>query len=188
MRAFVAVGISKNVVSSLERLVERERESFPGARWVQLANLHLTLRFLGETSEQVLCGMVRDLRASVARFPLFTWDCRGVGFFPSARRPRVFWVGVSNPPVSLVRIHEEIEGIARRHGFEAENRKFSPHLTLARFREPRFDSRFAEIEKELRDHHFGASRIREVVMYRSILRPQGAEHQVLHKFLLSEVQ
>ena len=188
MRAFVAVGISQNVVLSLERLVERERRRFPKARWVRLANLHLTLRFLGETNEQVLGGMATDLRASLGRFPRFTLDCQGVGFFPSTRRPRVFWVGVSNPPASLVQIHEEIEGIARKHGFEAETRKFSPHMTLARFREPRFDPYFEEIEKELRDHHFGASRIREVTMYRSILRPQGACHQVLHKFLLSEVQ
>lgn len=188
MRAFVAVGISRKVVSSLERLVESERNRFPRARWVQTANLHLTLRFLGETSEQVLSGMATDLSASLARFPHFTLDCRGVGFFPSSRRPRVFWVGVFNPPAALVQIHEEIESIARRHGFEAETRKFSPHLTLARFREPRFDPRFAEIEKELEEHQFGASRIREVAMYKSILRPQGAEHQVLHKFLLSEVQ
>ena len=154
MRAFVAVGISREVVSLLERLVESERTRFPRARWVQLANLHLTLRFLGESSEPVLSGMATDLRASLARFPHFTLDCRGVGFFPSSRRPRVFWVGVSKPPVALVQIHEEIEIIARRHGFEAETRKFSPHLTLARFREPRFDPRFAEIEKELEDHLF----------------------------------
>jgi 2'-5' RNA ligase len=90
-----------------------------------------------------------------------------------------------NPPVSLARVQQEIETMAQRHGFLPETRKFSPHLTLARFREPRPDRRFAELAKELEDYHFGTSRVHEIVLYQSILRPQGAEYQALHKFPLS---
>jgi 2'-5' RNA ligase len=143
---------------------------------------------LGETSDSVLDEIGKSLEATAARYPPLALDYRGVGFFPSSKRPRVLWVGIPNPPAELALMQKEIEIMAQRQGFEPEKRKFSPHLTLARFREPRSDRRFAELAKELEDHHFGTSRVHEIVLYQSILRPQGAQYQALQKFPLSRAR
>lgn len=188
MRAFIAIDISPDMVSTLEQLVEKEKTRLPRARWVRPANLHLTLRFLGETSESVLMDLGKNLQNAMASYPPMTLEFRGVGFFPSQRRPRVLWVGIPHPPDALARVQMDIESAAQLQGFVPETRKFAPHLTLARFREPRPHKRFAELAEELGDHDFGTSRVDEIVLYQSILRPQGAEYQALQKFALSEAR
>jgi 2'-5' RNA ligase len=185
VRAFIAIDISSDLMSRLEDLIENEKKRLPRARWVRPTNLHLTLRFLGETSSSVLDEISKSLEATAARYPPLALDYRGVGFFPSSSRPRVLWVGIPNPPAELSLMQKDIEIVAQQLGFEPEKRRFSPHLTLARFREPRSDRRFTELAKELEDHRFGTSRVHDVVLYQSVLRPQGAQYQVLRKFPLS---
>jgi 2'-5' RNA ligase len=184
MRAFIAVDLAAGVVSEIEALVQQIEGRVRGARWVAPQNLHLTLRFLGETDEPALSTLSETVASTVRECQQFALEFRGIGFFPSAKKPRVLWVGIDKPPEVLLKLQRELESAARRHGFEPERRDFSPHLTLARFRKPQSGPRFVELARDLSEHPFGISSVEEVVLYRSVLKPGGPQYHVLQRFPL----
>jgi 2'-5' RNA ligase len=185
MRAFVAVDLAQEVLAEIEQFVARMEARLPGARWVVTTKLHLTLRFLGESDERQLATLAASLESIGSRYRPFTVRYRGIGFFPSARRPRIFWVGLDDPPEDLLNIHKDLEAAVRESGFEPERRPFSPHLTLARFRNPRPHPRFQEIAREFESQDFGTSRVPDLVLYQSILKREGAEYHALKRLALS---
>ncbi|HEV8032414.1 MAG TPA: RNA 2',3'-cyclic phosphodiesterase [Stellaceae bacterium] len=106
--------------------------SIPGARWVDPGNFHLTLRFIGEVTEDVAADIDEALACIRARH--FSLQLAGTGIF-GGERPRSLWVGVERDP-DLVALHGKIELALIRMGLEPEPRKFRPHVTLARLRDP----------------------------------------------------
>jgi 2'-5' RNA ligase len=94
-------------------------------------------------------------------------------------------VGLDDPPEDLLNIHKDLEAAVRKSGFEPERRPFSPHLTLARFRNPRPHPRFQEIAREFESQDFGTSRVPDLVLYQSILKREGAEYHALKRLALS---
>jgi 2'-5' RNA ligase len=104
----------------------------PGAKWVDPGNFHLTLRFIGEIGEDVAADIDEALLRVKARpFPLVL---AGAGVF-GGNRPRALWVGVERHP-ELVRLRDKVEHALIRAGLQPEPRKFAPHVTLARLRDP----------------------------------------------------
>jgi len=104
----------------------------PGARWVDPGNFHLTLRFIGEITEDVAADV--DEALTRVKAPRFSLQLAGAGVF-GGNKPRALWIGVERSP-ELVRLHDRIEQALVRTGLEPEARKFTPHVTLARLREP----------------------------------------------------
>jgi len=107
----------------------------PGARWVDAGNFHLTLRFIGEVGRDVAADIDEALGRLRAR--RFTLQLAGTGVF-GGDRPRALWVGVEREP-ELVSLHGKIEQALIRIGLDPEPRKFVPHVTLARLRDPALD-------------------------------------------------
>jgi 2'-5' RNA ligase len=107
----------------------------PGARWVDPGNFHLTLRFIGEVDE----GVAADIDEALVRLRArrFTLQLAGTGVFGGGK-PRALWVGVERHP-ELVALRDRIEKALIRIGLEPDQRKFAPHVTLARLREPVLD-------------------------------------------------
>jgi 2'-5' RNA ligase len=104
----------------------------PGARWVDPGNLHLTLRFIGEVDE----GVASDIDDALARIRASRFDVTlaGAGSF-GGERPRLIWIGVEdNKP--LVELQERVEAALRRAGVPPDTRRYSPHVTLARLKQP----------------------------------------------------
>ena len=125
MRLFVALPLSEDARARLAAL----QSGVPGARWVAKDNLHVTLRFIGETDRHG----AEELDAGLAgvRAPAFGLTLCGVGFFDRGRYAHTLWAGVERPePVVFLR--DKIESVAVRAGFAPERRKFSAHVTLAR--------------------------------------------------------
>jgi len=106
-----------------------------GARWVDPGNFHLTLRFIGEVGRDVATDIDDALGRLRAR--RFTLQLAGTGVF-GGDRPRALWVGVEREP-ELVSLHGKIEQALIRIGLDPEPRKFVPHVTLARLRDPALD-------------------------------------------------
>jgi 2'-5' RNA ligase len=106
--------------------------SLPGAKWVDPGNFHLTLRFIGEIGED----LAADVDEALARLkaPCFALQLAGTGVF-GGKRPHALWVGVERSP-ELVKLRDKIEHALIRAGLEPEQRKFAPHVTLARLRDP----------------------------------------------------
>ena len=127
-RLFIAIDLPETVKNSIKSICG----GIPDARWVDVQQLHLTLRFIGEVDDRMFDSIKNSLaEITETRFSL---TLRGVGSFPPKRPPRVLWVGIENSE-TLIRLAGEVEEVlVRKNGLEPEERKFSPHITIARFR------------------------------------------------------
>jgi len=125
-RLFTALEIPRDAALSLSLL----RGGLPGARWIDVENYHLTLRFIGDVEGHVADEIANALDR-IDR-PAFQMTLSGVGAF-GGKKPHAVWAGVSASP-DLVALQGEIDRICQRLGLPADPRKFSPHVTLARLR------------------------------------------------------
>lgn len=178
LRLFVAVDLPAELRPAVVRLCD----GVAGARWTRPEQLHITLRFLGDTPEDQL----GDLRARLrqVRTPGFELALRGAGVFPPAggRKPaRVLWLGL-DPPESLRALKHAVDGVLGPDPDTAK-RGFSPHLTLARFpTRPRHD-----LDRFLAEHagfDGGRFAVSDFHLYRSTLRPESALHEIVETYPL----
>ncbi len=127
IRLFVAIPLPGDVRERLGLLAG----GIPGAKWVEPANLHLTLRFIGEVEEPVVAEIAAALE-TIEAAP-FTIELDGMGDFGSGKRLRALWAGVARNE-ALKNLHARIESALVRVGLEPERRRFTPHVTLARLK------------------------------------------------------
>lgn len=138
MRAFVAIALPENVQRALATLQQRlarqlrERKLDEALRWTPVANLHLTLRFLGEIDEAQKEQLAAHLAAVAARHHVFDVSVGELGCFPNCHRPSVVWCGLQGSEGALGALQGEVEAAAQAAGLPAEEKRFTPHLTIAR--------------------------------------------------------
>jgi 2'-5' RNA ligase len=165
MRLFVAIALPDFVADGLVML----QGGIPGARWSTREQLHLTLRFIGEVDGRDAAA-IDDALAAI-RSPRFALELKGVGEF-GGRNPRALWAGVRDEG-PVVHLQRKIESAVQRVGIAAEERKFSPHITLARLRGAPRD----RVITFLSAHALYASGPFEVnafILYSSRLTPHGS--------------
>jgi 2'-5' RNA ligase len=180
MRLFVALDIPESVRASLAALIPKLRAACPDARWVRIEGLHVTLKFIGETSIEKAAATKTALTGLPSRSPI-SINFRGLGFFPNSRRPRVLWAGVEAGS-ELAALAAAVEAALDPLGIAREDRAFSPHLTLARFDTPRgLEALHAAVEKSA-PLEFGNTTAQEFHLYQSVLKPGGAEYTRLATF------
>ncbi len=137
MRLFLAVFPPPEVQRAAFALIERLRRPGDEVSWVKQENLHYTMRFLGEVGEDGARRATEAAREAAARSTAFRAALGGLGAFPSPRRARVLWLGMSEGAEALVALARDLEQALDRRGFAPEGRRFTAHLTLGRVREPR---------------------------------------------------
>jgi 2'-5' RNA ligase len=160
--------------------------AFPRAlKTVAPENYHITLKFLGETKEEVLRLLRRDFQRLEIDNASVPYTLRGLGAFPDVRRARVLWCGLDLDIGSISLIQNGIEGLCAAYGFKKENRAFQPHLTLARTRrEVKIPASIAEYVTANRDTVFGRSIFKRIVLFKSDLRRDGPEYTPVEERLL----
>lgn len=146
------------------------------ASWSRRQTLHLTLKFLGEVEETELPEVVAAVERGSRSVRCFGFATRSLGAFPSPASPRVLWVGVE-PADELMALQRAVDGELTKLGFPRERRKFHPHITLGRIRDPRAES----VQGILDDLVAPEERVEatEVRVMRSTLRPGGALHELV---------
>ncbi len=145
-------------------------------RWVPAHNVHLTLKFLGDVSPSNLDLIKQMLVTEASQFTAFDVQVQGLGCYPNVRRPRVLWVGLE-APAELGSLQRAIEAAAARLGYEAEERGFSPHLTIGRVRQNASSTDLHRIRTCLESTHvgmLGTARVDAVHLFKSELRPEGS--------------
>ena len=181
LRAFVAIELPTDVTSSLAELTERiGRAGAAGVRTVRAEAIHLTLRFLGAVPAVKVDTIVAALRDVARDHRSFTLRLGEVGAFPTRGTPRVLWVGIDGDLDALQLLRRDIEdALERRLDFEREERRFSPHLTLARIRpsSSRADGKRALGALVSAKVDVGLPiPVSSISLLHSILRPEGAVH------------
>jgi RNA 2',3'-cyclic 3'-phosphodiesterase len=180
LRAFIAIELPPDIRQALAREQARIRAASTDARWTRPAGIHLTLKFLGYISDQQE-AQVKDGLRRLGGFEAFTVRVQGFGFFPTAKRPRVFWAGLAAPP-GLARLAAQIEGAMEHLGFPPEDRPFKPHLTLARFKTPRPQPKLEVIMAADGNLSLGAFEVSEFFLWESRLSPSGSEYRKIASF------
>jgi len=184
IRAFIAVSLPPILQSQLDLISRQLREMLPAVpiRWVPVKNIHLTLKFLGNIREEHLGALREHLNAEAARHHSFEFGLGLPGVFPSIKRPRVIWVGVTAAEV-LKELARGIEKQTESLGFPNEERPFSPHLTLGRVGREVSSNEIrliADTVQSLKIEVAGTTRVTEIHLYRSDLNPGGAVYTRLY--------
>jgi 2'-5' RNA ligase len=184
MRLFVAVDIPEDVRSAVRALVERLRTICRSARWARIEGLHVTLKFIGETSPEQ-AEKVKSALATVPPPAPILLNFRSLGFFPNERRPRVLWAGIEGGP-ELAALAAAVETALTRLEIPREERKFSPHLTLARFDSPAGLDKLRAAIESAGPLEFGGATVKEFHLYQSVLKRGGAEYTRVATFSFAE--
>jgi RNA 2',3'-cyclic 3'-phosphodiesterase len=180
MRLFVAIQIPSEIRAALAAFVNDLRALAPQAKWVRGDNLHVTLKFLGETDGRKL-GQVEVGLAEIRSTQAATLKFHGLGFFPNEKRPRVFWAGTEASP-NVAPLAADIDQAMHRLGFPLEERAFSAHLTLARFASPSLPAKFQAAVVQNQSRGFGSLAAAEFQLIESKLKPTAAEYTTLQSF------
>jgi 2'-5' RNA ligase len=168
-RLFAAIDLPEDIRHHVYGL----REDLQGFRWVPIEQLHLTLRFIGDCNEPT----VEFFKKSLAdiHFSSFGLELKGIGHFPLRGMPRVLWAGIASG-TALFSLQASVERVCIAAGLVPEERRFSPHLTLARLKEP---SPATVMQFEARHAGFcaGPISITTFHLYASTLTQKGALHR-----------
>jgi RNA 2',3'-cyclic 3'-phosphodiesterase len=194
MRLFVALDIDNIVREKIARFLEGVCEFAPDARWVRTESLHVTLKFIGEVPETKLERIKTSL--STIEAEKIEMQIGGYGFFPTARAPRVFWIGIeadSRLPMLASLVQEELSKLDIRK----EEHEFNAHLTLARgggkSGSPQWRAgdrpnlNFKHLQEKLAalpTPEFGKMTAGEFFLYQSQLSPRGSKYTKLKAFPL----
>lgn len=176
-RTFVALPLPADWQCALAAVIEDLAQAAPqGVRWTSPANIHLTLRFLGDTDPAAVPELIGRLRQSATGMTAPELSLCGLGTFPARREPRVIWAGLSGDLERLEELHRIAESAALALGWPAERRPFRPHLTLGRLRDRASDG----ARRAVRDAVAAAVippaslwRPDAMRLYRSVLTPHG---------------
>lgn len=184
MRLFFAVHLVKDVEERVGQLLLQLREQTPTVNWVRQQNLHFTLRFLGDVEKQRLEDVLEIGRLVGSQHAACSIRLSGVGTFPKVGSAKVVWLGVDEPHI-LQQLNRSLERELRQSGFAPEPKPYSPHLTLARIKQP--------LSKSVLDNLLGSILFSErdpmpvanFSLMESELTPRGPIYRVVESFNLS---
>lgn len=192
IRAFIAIDLPPDVQDCLTQITTQLREQIEEktVRWVPIPNIHLTLKFLGDVSEnnldvlkEIICAeaiLQKPMEISIGR----------LGAFPKARHPRVLWVGVEAPP-ELSSLQRGIETRTTKIGYPKDKRTFFPHLTLGRVSRNSNSNQVRKIGDMIGSSKvgfLGAASVQAVHFYKSDLTPNGAVYTKLFTAPFGDVE
>jgi len=169
MRCFISVDMSNDPVLACLRELGRVQAAL---RLVSQENIHLTLKFLGEVKEEVIPEVSTAMKDALQGIEPFDVTFRGLGTFPSLNYMRVVWVGIGKNREKLIEAQRSLDKRLAKLGFRRDKR-FEPHLTLARVKSQRGKGELREFIMKHADTDFGAVRIEMVELKKSVLTPKG---------------
>ncbi len=184
MRSFIAINLPDPIKSDIDSIVERLRPVGPPARWVPGSNFHLTLKFLDEISPEQVLPIRGAITMAASHANAFDMQLGGFGVYPNERKARVLWIGIESGLETLKTLAREIDRAVSPLGFAREEREFSAHVTLARFREPTPVDRLMNAVSQM-PYDSGSIRVGSIELMKSILNSKGAEYSILESVRLS---
>jgi 2'-5' RNA ligase len=179
LRAFVAAELPPAILEAAANLRKRYAAAGLCPRWVKPANMHLTLKFLGDIAADRQADARLAMQRAAQGQPTIRLTTAGTGVFPSLRKPRVLWIGLSGDVAALLELQARLEARFAELEFARETRSFKEHLTLARMRPEEDTQRLARAIDQLGGFAPIGFDISELVLFQSELRPGGAVYTPL---------
>jgi 2'-5' RNA ligase len=183
MRTFIAVELTEEFKKKIEEVQTPLKRLGTDVSWVKPGNVHATLKFLGEVSEDKIEKVFGGAEKALEGIKGFKLSLKDLGCFPNMRKPRVVWIGVEKGKEELSIMAGKIEQEMENIGYPKENRGFSPHLTIGRVKSSKNIEKLAEQIKKT-SFQTEEIEIKEVVVMKSQLNPAGAVYTPLKKIPL----
>ena len=178
IRCFISIDVEDSkILSGVQAIQSSLRNVGADLRIVGGGNVHVTLKFLGSVRPEMLSRVKNVLDG--LRFSPFVLELKGAGAFPSMSRISIIWVGIGTGAGEVERIYDQVEDGMTGLGFARENRRFNPHITIARVRTGRKREELAKLLAGLTENSFGSFTAENVRLKQSILRPGGPEYRTL---------
>jgi|WetSurMetagenome_2_1015567.scaffolds.fasta_scaffold39050_4 RNA 2',3'-cyclic 3'-phosphodiesterase len=191
MRTFIAIPLPDEIHQKLAELIRNVREQNNHfVRWVNAENIHLTLKFLGEVDSEKIPAITQSILETAQQSDPFDLQVKQTGAFPNLKRPRIFWVGVSQLE-KLKTLQELLEIKMAKLGFEIEKRPFSPHLTLGRVNERASHEELESTVKKissLETVDLGIVHVDTIKLFKSELSSKGSLYTPLFTAKLSKLE
>lgn len=184
MRTFIAIDLSSETKEKLTHLQTELKKSNADVKWVDPENIHLTLKFLGEISEQQAGRIKEALDKITYGLKPFEITLSGIGAFPKLDYPRVVWVGIEKGKNETEEIAKRIEDELEKLEFQKEERGFTAHLTIGRVRSAKnkeqLKTAIQSLNSELQTPNSKPQFISHIILYQSTLTPKGPIYTPLH--------
>jgi 2'-5' RNA ligase len=188
IRIFIAIELPPELKNELATLEAQLKKNMPPViKWVDADSIHITLKFLGETSDAIVEDLMLAMEEAVQGVPPFQLQISRLGAFPGLDRTNLFWVGVGGELEKLLQVQKNIEANTEPLGFRRERQVFSPHLTLGRVRESAWPGEIQRIGKILADTPFSALHnidVCAISLMKSVLTSTGPIYSCLGKVKL----
>ncbi|HII68105.1 MAG TPA: RNA 2',3'-cyclic phosphodiesterase [Thermococcaceae archaeon] len=185
MRAFIAIEINDEVRKKLVEIQEKiDRTKSAKIKFVEPENLHITLKFLGEITEEQAEDIKRILESIAKKRKKHEVDAKGIGVFPNYNYVRVIWAGVDNDE-EIKKMAEEIDNALFKLGFKRE-KNFVSHITIGRVKFVKDKVGLMLALKELSNEEFGKFKVEAIELKKSTLTPKGPIYETLARFELQD--
>jgi 2'-5' RNA ligase len=189
VRLFIATSLKPEIQHEIDSVLQDLRVSIDQRyiRWVKWTAMHVTLKFLGESSPNKIPDIKLSMDQVVAQFSPIEIALEDLGCFPNMRRPRILWLGIKEQTGSLQRLQGQLENEMSKLGFPKEKRKFHPHLTLGRAKARLSKSDYQQFANQIGripPTKIGHQHIDVISLIESDLKPSGPVYTTLHKSLL----
>jgi 2'-5' RNA ligase len=183
IRTFVAFDTPSPIKDEMEKLQSELKKAGADVKWERKDKFHATIKFLGDVSEEKLPAVLNEISAIVSKTLETEVIYQNLGAFPNKYNPRVIWIGCDNPEGILLSFKNMLDQKLFQFGFDIENRPFHPHITLGRIRS---SNRLKNLHPMLENLTFEPQKalINEILIMKSILRPEGSEYSIIKNILL----
>ncbi len=181
IRAFIAFPLNEAKLK-IKPIIENLKNEIPGneIKWVEVQNLHITLKFLGDINQQKLQNICQELKNQLSPLPLLNPRIINSGVFPNYKKPNTIWLGIE-PANIFDPFVSQVELICEKHGFARENRPFSPHITIGRVRrETNSREKISAVIKKFEKIESIPLSINQIVIYKSTLTRTGPIYTPFH--------
>ena len=184
IRCFIAVEIDETIRQEISRVQQRLQKELrgneSGIKWVPPENIHLTLKFLGNVTDQDIPEICDAVSRAASEFQPFSFGVGTCGCFPPNRPARVLWIGITEGQPELKQLAKRVDHWLNKLGFPLEKRAFSGHLTLARIRQPNAGKAVSRVVSESSVGTPGQQDLSEITVFQSDLKPGGPVYTALH--------
>ncbi len=184
LRLFIAIELSGKQKEEVARLQDKTKSYLTGVRWVRPEQMHLTLKFLGDTISEQVIAIKTAMDDSSACFRSFQVQFGSCGVFPSPHKARVIWLDLKEGKAEVTAMAKKIEQALSIKGFEPEKRDFRPHLTIGRINATITINNINQFLK--REQYFESTSfiIDSITLFKSRLTSRGAIHTPIHRSVL----
>lgn len=182
IRAFLAIDLDDDLKPKINRIVKQFKQIDTRIKYVELMNLHLTLKFFGEIDSEGLKSLENKIANVVSEFKPFNVKIKGCGAFPNNNHIKVIWIGIDEDSI-IKELHDKLDSEFVKLGFDKDKR-FSTHLTIGRMKSAKNKNQVKSVIEKFSDIEIGDMTVNNIVLKKSTLTPSGPIYEDLKVFEL----